>query len=263
MTYLSGKAQKKRSYVKYALCVSVFLIIVIFWPQVKAFSYKVLEPVTVKLGFTGKSLQMFPEFFGTYITSHKALALKNKNLASEIDQLTTMLSEKDAALRELTLKQTGKELATSTRSEIIVMYPLMQDVTKVYQTVLLSKGFKDGIDVGNMVYVRGNQAVCTIIEVYNASSKCLLLTADGVTTEGVTSSSSVNVSLVGRGGHYLANILRDTPVTVGEIVYLRSNPKIVLGKVKSIANNNQDTSWHVFVEGVYNPVTTSSYYVQH
>jgi hypothetical protein len=113
-----------------------------------------------------------------------------------------------------------------------------------------------------MVYVRGYQAVCIIEEVYNATSRCRLLTASGVTTEGVTSSSSIAIPLVGRGGHYLANVARDTPISVGEKVYLRSNPKMVLGTVKQVLDNNQDTSWHIFVEGAYNPVTTSIFYVQ-
>jgi hypothetical protein len=78
----------------------------------------------------------------------------------------------------------------------------------------------------------------------------------------VTSSSTITLSLVGRGGYFLANIERDTPVSVGETVYLRSNPKFIIGTVKQVANNNQDTSWHVFVEGAYNPVTSSIFYVQ-
>jgi cell shape-determining protein MreC len=138
----------------------------------------------------------------------------------------------------------------------------MKDITSLYSTILLSKGFKDGLDIGEIVTVRGGQAVCTIKEVYTSSSLCLLLTASGVTTEGVTSSSSITLSLVGRGGYYLANIVRDTPVTVGETVYLRSDPTMVLGTVKEVSNNDQDTSWHVFVEGVYNPMTSSIFYVR-
>jgi hypothetical protein len=61
---------------------------------------------------------------------------------------------------------------------------------------------------------------------------------------------------------WLADVVRDTPVSVGEIVYMRSNPKVILGTVKEVSNNNQDTSWHIFVEGAYNPVTSSIFYVQ-
>jgi hypothetical protein len=86
--------------------------------------------------------------------------------------------------------------------------------------------------------------------------------ASGVVTEGVTSSSSLTLSLVGRGGYYVADIVRGTLVKPGEVVYLRSNPKIVLGTIKEIINNDQDTSWHLFIKGDYSPTTSSVFYAR-
>lgn len=262
MTYLSGKAQKKKNYAIYALYTSVFLVIVIFWLPIKKYSYTFFEPIAIRFGITKTSFSVFPEFFVTYLSSHKALAEKNKNLQTELERLENVLAEKDAQLREQDFKNTLLASSTISSREPLVMYPLMQDVTKLYSTILLSKGYKDGVDIGDTVFVRGNQAACMIKEVYNSSSLCLLFTASGVKTEGVTSSSSITLSLMGRGGHFLADIVRDTPISVGEIVYMRSDPKVILGTVKEVANNNQDTSWHVFVEGVYNPVFSSIFYVQ-
>ncbi len=262
MTYLSGKVQKNRRYAKYALLIGVFLIISIFWPTVKKYTYNILQPVVIRYGFTKQSFVVFPEFFSTYITSHKTLALKNKNLELENERLVNTLAEKDADLREKILEDSFLISTTTYDKTPLILYPLMQDITKLYGTVLLSKGYKDGVDIGDTVYIRGNQAACSIKEVYNSSSLCLLLTAHGVVTEGVTSSSSITLTLTGRGGHYLANIARDTSVAVGEIVYMRSNQKVILGVVQQVANNNQDTSWHVFVEGAHNPVTSSVFYVQ-
>ena len=262
MTYLSGKAQKKRNYIRYGLLTGVFLIICIFWPTIRKYTYTVLEPVVMRYSLTKQSLIIFPEFFGTYITSHKSLALENKNLTLENERLLNELAEKDASLREFVTSDSLLVSTTTTHKTTLVLYPLAQDITKLYGTILLSKGYKDGVTIGDIVYVKGNQAACTIKEVYNSSSLCLLLTASGVVTEGVTSSSSITLTLTGRGGHYLANIARDTPVVTGELVYMRSNPRIILGKVQQVANNNQDTSWHVFVEGTYNPVTSSIFYVQ-
>ena len=262
MTYLSGKAQQKKNYIKYVFLVSIFLIMVIFWLPIKKYSYTFLEPLAIHYGYTKTSFTFFPDFFTTYLVSHKTLAEKNKNLEIEVERLENALMDKDAVLRESGLGSEVLLAATSSGNSPLVLYPIMQDMTKMYSTILLSKGFKDGVDIGDIIYVRGNQAACTIKEVYNSSSLCLLLTSSGVKTEGVTSSSSITLTLVGRGGHFLADIIRDTPVSVGEIVYMRSNPKVILGTVKEVANNNQDTSWHVFVEGAYNPVTSSIFYVQ-
>jgi len=264
MTYLSGRTNKKRVYTKYALYISVFLIVVFFWPFVQKHIYAFLEPAVIRVGVSKNSLLVFPEFFNTYVTSHKKLVAEQKQLQATIETLHNKVAEQDMLLRESSLYDTLIDASsTGIGNKPILMYPLMQDITSMYSSIVLSKGFKDGIIVGDTVYVSGRQAVCTIEEVYNSTSRCRLFTSANVTTEGVTSSSSITLSLVGRGGHFLANIVRDTPVTEGETVYLRSNPKIKLGKVQSVLQNDQDTSWHVFVESGYSPVTSSIFYVQH
>lgn len=262
MTYLSGKFQKRKSYTKHIVVGCILLVLAVFWPFIKKHTYTLLEPIVVSGGKVTSSFAIFPEFFYTYGTTHKTLVAHEKELELEIERLENMLAEKDALLRELTVSSSSHADTAHNDKARLVAYPLMHDVTKLYSTVLLSKGFKDGVDIGNVVTLRGDQVVCTIKEVYAQSSLCLLLSSSSVTTEGVTSSSSITLSLIGRGGYYLANVARDTPVTVGEKVYLRSNPSLLIGTVKQVTNNNQDTSWHIFVEGGYNPITSSIFYVQ-
>ncbi len=262
MTYLSGKSKKRKQYWVYGVYVVLFLAVVLMWSVIKKGSYTFFEPAVLGIGNAGQSFSVFPEFFHTYVVSHKSLVAREKDLEMEIERLENQVAEKDFLLRQYSLYQ---EVASSSKiheKRPIVAYPIMKDRTSLYSTILLSKGFSEGIEVGDIVYVRGNQAVCSIKDVYASSSLCLLYTSSGVATEGVTSSSSITLSLIGRGGYYLADIVRDTPVTVGEKVLLRSNQEIILGTVKQVANNNQDTSWHVFVEGAYNPIKSSIFYVQ-
>lgn len=232
------------------------------WPLVKRYSYNIFEPAVTGYGTAKQSFTFFPEFFNTYLVSHRSLMAQKKELEQKVEELENKVAEQDVLLREGISGENSTSTSVMSNSKHLVLYPLMQDITKLYSTVVLSKGFKDGVTVGLTVYMRGYQAVCTIKEVYTSSSLCLLLTASENITEGVTASSSINLTLVGRGGAFLANVARDTPVTVGEKVYLRSNQKMVLGTVKQVLNNNQDTSWHIFVEGAYNPVTSSVFYVQ-
>ena len=245
---------------RYGVMVTFFLCVIIFWPVVRKHTFTTIEPAIVKGSSIKQSFAIFPEFFGTYFTSHESLVTEQKALKSHIEELENKVAENEAILKEYRNKEAS---ASSSVRDInpLVMYPLMQDITKLYSTILLSKGYKNGVDVGNTVYIRGNQAVCVISEVYTSSALCSLFTSSGVSIEGVTSSSSITLTLVGRGGHFLADIVRDTPVSVGEKVYMRSNPKMTLGIVKAVINNSQDTSGHVFVEGMYNPMTSSSFYV--
>jgi hypothetical protein len=72
----------------------------------------------------------------------------------------------------------------------------------------------------------------------------------------------VALTLVGRGGHFIASVPRDTKIQKGEEVLLRSNQLYRLGVVKEISNNNQDISWYVFVENDYNQVSSLYLYVR-
>lgn len=259
MTYLSGNRDRRKRNTAYIIGGVALILLVIFWVSIKRGLFPVLEPVVEKYSLVKNGFGLFPEFMQTYFRSHKDLALKNKSLQNEVERLENLVAEKDGQLRELSLI-----VGTSTTKFVppTVLYPLMEDSLKIYSTVLLSKGFKDGIEVGDIAYIKGREAVCTIKEVYNSTSLCLLFTASDVTTEGVTASSSITLNLIGRGGYYLANIVRDTPLSVGEKVYMRDNPHLLLGEVTDVLNNNQDTSWHAFVRSAYNPVTTSVFYVQ-
>lgn len=264
MTYLSDNSSKKKSKrIRYGISFLVIVVLVVFWPFFKKTLYQVTEPFFGSYYTTSHSFSFIPSFVHTYVGSRKKLAEENIALQQKVELLENALAEKEAYYKEHgTEVSSTSSLHGETISPIVVMYPLMQDITSLYSTIILSKGFKDGVTVGATVFIRGRQAVCTVKEVSSLSSVCQLLTASGVVTEGVTSSSTVTLTLYGRGGHFLANIPRDTPVTVGEKVYLRSDQGMVLGSIKQILDNNQDTSWHVFVEGAYNPITSSLFYVQ-
>lgn len=265
MTYLSGKAKQQKARIRYGIFFVIFLFLLFFWPSVRLHVYSVLEPVLVRYSIVKKTLGLFPEFFKINTSSNRLLVLKNKELEITIERL-----ENELALRNTSTKDTvspSSERSSDIEKNLpiireLVLYPIMQDKTKIYSSLILSKGFKDGVEVGKIVYVRGRQAVCTIQEVYTSTSRCVLLSASGVVTEAVTSSSSISVDLLGRGGSFLSNIARDTPVAVGEKVYLKSDQSMVLGTIVEVANNNQDTSWHLFVRGAYNPLTSSIFYLE-
>jgi flavin reductase (DIM6/NTAB) family NADH-FMN oxidoreductase RutF len=51
-------------------------------------------------------------------------------------------------------------------------------------------------------------------------------------------------------------------VAVGDKVVMKSDHSMTLGTVVDVLHNNQDTSWHVFVRGAYNPITSSIFYLR-
>lgn len=260
MKYLSDRSKSKNRYLNIVLGFIAFTLFIYYWPTFRAIIYPIVEPVMRGYGSTKSVIDVMPSFIATYLTSHKTLAEANRNLETNVERLENQLAEREAFIREQLLIQ-GPGSAHSAGA-VVVLYPIAEDVTKLYSTLLLSKGYKDSIQKGSIVYVRGMQPVCEIIEVYDKTSLCELFSKGNRVTEAVTSSSTITLSLVGEGGgNFTASIPKGMAVEVGENVYLRSDPTYTLGTVVTVKEDEQATGAKIYVKGAYNPVTSSVFYI--
>jgi cell shape-determining protein MreC len=261
MKYHSGRSKTQKRYINIILGFIAFGLFIYFWSAFRSAAYPFVEPIMRGYSSTKVFARFVPSFVTTYFVSHKTLSAQNKELEVQIERLENQLALKDIQIRESAFAQEAG--STPQNAPIIVMYPIAEDLTKLYSTILLSKGYRDGLEKGGIVYVRGQQAVCDIVEVYDKTSLCELLSKGDRVTEGVTSSSTLTLLLTGAGGgNFTAEVPRETAIAVGEVVYLRSDEGYVLGTVVAIKNEEQATGAKVFVRGAYNPMTSSIFYMQ-
>lgn len=259
MTYLSGRSKLRKTYAGYALAVVLLLLVAYFWAPIRTFLYPYIEPAVRGYSSTKGAVSFVPSFVSTYFVTHKTLAEKNAQLEVTIERLENELASRDAFIKE---ERLIRDAALPESPSTIVMYPIAEDVTSFYSTILLSKGYKDGVEKDALVYVRGLEPVCTIIEVYNETSLCELLSKGKRITEAVTASGTVTLSLSGiGGGSFVAEIPKITEVFLNDDVYLRSNQAMKLGTIISIKEDEQSTGKKVYVRGLYNPVTSSVFYM--
>jgi cell shape-determining protein MreC len=244
---------------RYGTALALLLLVVYYWSEIRAFVYPYVEPAVRGYASTKGTVTLVPSFVSTYFVSHRALAAKNAQLEVTIERLENEVALRDAFIREQGLsKNSGMPESPS----VLVLYPLTEDMTKIYSTILLSKGYKDGVEKGGVVYVRGMQPVCTITEVYDRTSLCELFSRGKRVTEAVTASGTIMLSLSGTGGgSFVAEVPKATPVSLGDTVYLRSNPGLTLGSIVSIREDDQSTGMKLYVRGTYNPVTSSVFYM--
>ncbi len=262
MTYLLDRSNRGGKKPALFILAIFFFVVIFFWPTIQPFIYKTVEPVTRRTFELLGGVHILPEFIGLYFSSRAVLQQEHELMQSHIEALENQIVEQDLRLRELSLLFVD---ATTTKQSYplpIIASSLAQDVTRVYSTLILSKGFSEGVEEGGKVYLRGRQIVCFIKDVYARTSQCELFSSFSKTVEGVTASSSVNVTLEGRGGHYIANIVRGTNIYIGEKILLREDQSFVLGEVVEVFDNDQDTSWHILIRGAYNPSASSLYYIQ-
>lgn len=256
MTYLSDRKKSRLQYKYYIVVVLVLGVIVYFWTGIRSALLPYSEPVAVKYGLSKSYTKAAPSSFFTFFSSKYTLASKNKELELSVERLENELALRNSKLRELYSIESNS-ISTSTR--VIVMYPLLEDITSVYSTVLLSKGFKDGVTVDMVVYIRGRQPVCVIKEVYTSTSLCKLFSAYGESIEGVLGDVTLYVKGDG-GGTYLADIPRGTVITDGDPVYLKRDQSMVLGNVVSVTRDDQAAFWKVYIRGAYNPTNSHIFY---
>lgn len=264
MTYLSDRTRKRKLFFHRSLFLVCVLCITIFWTSIRGGAHGAAEPLVYGYVYVKKFFSVTPEFIRTYVSSRQSLEEQKKSLEETVRRLENELAEKNSALEEFTLGQNFSEDINETHPTLVV-YPLLEDSTKLYSTILLSRGFKDGVEVGDYVYVAGLRPVCIIQEVYTKTSLCLLLTASGNAVDAVlkTASSSLTVPLIGRGGGiFLGEVPKDTVIEKDTPVYLKSNPSMQIGVVSSIFRNDQDTSGKVFITGMYNPLTSNVLYLR-
>lgn len=261
MTYRFDKERKNNKSV-WIVAGLIFLATVFFWPSIRSFVYKGTEPITKRVFEMTGMAYILPDFVTIYFSSRETLRGETALLRTQIETLENKNVALDLEIRQLRELLGDTSTSSPTFGVPIIASSLASDITKTYATVIFSKGYGDGVEVGDKVYLKGRQIVCSIKEVYARTSRCELYSGFGNKIEGVTATSSVNVTLEGRGGHYIANIMRDTKVEVGERVLLREDQTFVLGEVVEVFNNDQDTSWHLLIRGGYNPVSSSLYYIQ-
>jgi cell shape-determining protein MreC len=193
-----------------------------------------------------------PQSLVELFTNKHTLIVKIRELEMNVEYLENELRERDGLLREL-----GSNASSSIKT--IAMYPLMKDRTEIYSTIVLSKGFKDGLTEGLLVYLRGRQPVCVLKEVHQKTSLCKLFSAHGEEIDGVVSSTTLFLKGDG-GGSYVGEVPRETIIQNGDAVYLKSDETMILGTVVDVARDNQAAFWKVYVRGAYNPLTSTIFY---
>lgn len=261
MTYRSGRSKAAQKYINLALGLVAFSMFVYFWSEFRSTVYPTFEAFVRGYGGTKQGIKIMPSFVTSYFSSRTGLVQEKRDLELTVERLENILAEREAFIREQILIHGSGTPEGS--SPVIVMYPIASDITKLYSTLLLSKGFRDGVEKGGIVYVRGLQPVCEVVEVYNETSLCELLSKGGRETEVVTASGSLQLILQGAGGgSFVAETPKGTAVLVGEQVYLRSDPSFVVGTVIAIQDDKQATGAKLFIRGAYNPITSSVFYIR-
>ncbi|MEI6810836.1 MAG: rod shape-determining protein MreC [Candidatus Nomurabacteria bacterium] len=264
MTYLSDKIKKRRQLLSLFLITASLLVLSFSWIQIRSNLSPVAEPIVITSNKFLRSIINFPYVVTNYFRSRDSYEVQKINLQNNIEELENkiaLLQAENNSLKGIEIKINESGVKEAVKPNII-LYPLAEDITRLYSTILLSKGFKDNIKENMIVYIRGRQPVCEIEELHPTTSLCRLLSASGNTIEGVTTDTKENITLTGDGGgNFLALLPKESNFIVGESVMYKTDQTMKLGTIVDIKKDPQDIFVRVYVRGSYNPLTSSLFYV--
>ncbi len=256
MTYLLDR-NKKRKNIKLFFSIVLFLIVIIFWSPVKKFSYPIVEPVLTFVVSVKDFIFLIPKNIVIYFHSKNYYDERVKNLEQNVEDLENKLAINEEIIRSQNLLKDVKDI-----KKIIVANPVLRDPTSIYNTVILSKGFSDGINISYLVYIRGMEPVGKIEKVHSKTSELNLFSASGNKIDGVLINEKI-IPLVGTGGgNFIANLPKDFAVNVGDNIYYATKGYGLLGTVSDIQNDIQDTYSKVYIKGTYNPMNVNNFYIE-
>ena len=165
--------------------------------------------------------------------SKEVLLTENKELKEHLQTMIIDTLAVDIARQE---NKELKEILGRDESRISMLASVLRTPPfSPYDTFILDIGKNKEVEVGNYVFVGGNNLVGEIVEVNNTSSKAQLLSSPGKKTPVLVGPKSVAVEAVGRGaGNFEIILSREISVQKGDSIVVPDIHSMLLGVVGQV-----------------------------
>ncbi|MDB5265119.1 MAG: Rod shape-determining protein MreC [Parcubacteria group bacterium] len=162
-----------------------------------------------------------------------------------------VVRERDELKAEIEALKIQNQVATSEAAEVaklvgthgetergILASVLARPPVSPYDTLVLDQGSNAGVTAGAFVFGPGGSPLGTIENVAPKTARALLYSAPGRSTQGWVGELSTPVTLVGASaGSFHATLPKDSPIAVGDLVYLPGSGLAPVGSVVAIDTN--------------------------
>ncbi|KKQ87989.1 MAG: hypothetical protein UT09_C0006G0023 [Parcubacteria group bacterium GW2011_GWF2_38_8] len=233
MNYLLDKKIKRKKLLKYAIFAVILLLLIYFKTDIfRGLSYAfsaVFRPILVLGNNIGEKLSNT----GSYFYSKESLLLENRNLKSQLNEMSAVVSNHNSILNEnLEIKEILGRMPA--QASMILAGILSKPNRSLYDTLIIDVGTNNNIAVGQKVFAFGSVPIGRVAEVYANSAKIVLFSNPGEKTEVIIPDKNVFMQIVGRGGGNFEMILpRDFVLEKGTEAVLPGIAPYVVGIVQT------------------------------
>jgi cell shape-determining protein MreC len=215
------------------------------------------------LSFIHKSTEsiynIFPSIKNYFVTKN-SLLLEIEILREEIQ------NQKEIILSLHTEEKLNYNSSTTKVSDtnIISANKIFKDFTSMYDTIILDKGFIDGIEKGDEVFLYPDLAIGQIESINRNTSILKLYSKSKNKVEGIVKSGEkdIIIDIYGMGsGDFYAEIPESINISTGTIVYLSSNKNKTLGEIVRAEKREASFFQDLLIRGYYNTRLQETYFI--
>ena len=243
MSYLLDKKIQRNKI--YRITTGVILLVLMFYFRLNIFnglSY-VSENFFHPIFSVGNSIGGKFQELGSYFVSKNYLYNQNQKLQAEVTFNNARMANYDSVVADgASIKEIlGRK---NPKSSMVLVAILSKPNKSPYDTLLIDAGTTENIKIGNVVFALGDVPIGRVSDVYPSSSKVILFSNPGETTQGIISSQApasgknVFMDVVGRGGgNFEITMPKDFTVQEGAQVSLPGINSYVLAIVQKIISD--------------------------
>ena len=178
----------------------------------------VTETVSPPIQLFGRIFSAFEEFFRDYIWLKK-LRGENESLKRELIELESKLTSYQEAYVENQRLRRLLDFKTVIRAETVPAQVIMHDLTGWFQTLMIDKGFRDGV-APDMPVVNDEGVIGRILDVSDRHSRVLLITDQGSSVDAIDQRNRVRGIISGKdaNGCILKYIRGNLDIKEGDLV---------------------------------------------
>ncbi len=178
----------------------------------------VTETVSPPLRLFGRVFSAFEQFFKDYVWLRNTRG-ENESLKKEVAQLQSKLTSYQEAYVENQRLRRLLDFKTSSAAETIPAQVIVHDLTGWFQTLMVDKGFRDGV-AADMPVVNDEGVIGRVLDVSDHYSRIVLITDQGNAVDAVDQRNRVRGILRGKdaNGCLLKYIRGNLDIKEGDLV---------------------------------------------
>lgn len=160
-----------------------------------------------------------------------ALSEENDTLRADNQALNNRISALQAKLDDFAHLKGTQDATRATLAAGVLAGP----PTSPYDTLIVSLGSEDGVDVGMRALAQGGVPIGRVDSVTAHTARVALFSETGRETSGWVGETRIPVTLLGTGtGTYAAVVPKDSQIQAGDQVYLPGPGAVPVGVVKEV-----------------------------